>query len=199
MKHTPIAPFPDFRTIKPLRVMKNLWIIIGLLFIGQAALAQRYFSARDGHIQVGGKHVDTSLVAESHELKMKLNHETAEVEFRVAMKTFTGNCDSFNTLTRARPKLELFFKGKMDVPFVSTQDHPVQNFKIEGLLNLDDKEIPVTLDATLRHLFAGSVACQLSANFTFLLSNFNPALLQEGFDDRVEVKLNETLMKRANE
>lgn len=143
--------------------------------------------------------MDTALVAESHKLKMKLNYETAEVEFRVALKTFTGNCDSFNTLARAHPEMELVFKGKMDVPFVSTQDHPTQNFKIEGLLNLNGKERPVTLDATLRHLFAGSVACQLSANFSFLLSNFNPALLQQGFDDRVEVKLNETLMKRAKE
>jgi len=179
--------------------MKNFWIVISLLFPSQAALAQQILGARDGHIQVWGKHRDTSLVAESHDLKMKLNYETAEVEFRVAMKTFTGNCDSFNTLARARPELELVFQGKMDLPFVSTQDHPLQTFKIEGLLNLNGKERPVTFDATLRHLFAGTVACQLSANFSFLLSDFNPGLPQQGFDDRVQVKLNETLMKRVNE
>jgi hypothetical protein len=179
--------------------MKNFRIIIVLLFAGQTALAQQIFSARDGHIQVWGKHMDTALVAESHELKMKLNYETAEVEFRVAMKTFTGNCDSFNALASARPEMELVFQGKLDLPVVSTQDHPLQTFKIEGLLNLNGKERPVTLHATLRHLFAGTVACQLSANFSFLLSDFNPRLLQQGFDDRVQVKLNETLIKRANE
>jgi len=180
--------------------MKNFWIIIGLLLTTtQAALTQQILSARDGHLQVWGKHMDSALVAESHQLKMKLNYETAEVEFRVALKTFTGNCDSFNVLTRARPELELFFKGKMDVPFISTQDHPTQNFKIEGLLNLNGKEHPVTLEATIQHLFPSTVACRLSANFSFLLSDFNPALLQQGFEDNVEVKLYETLMKRVNE
>lgn len=179
--------------------MKNFWIIISLLYLSQAALAQQIFSARDGHIQVWGKHKDMGLVAESHELKMNLNYETAEVEFRVAMKSFTGNCDSFNLLARTHPELELAFKGKMDLPAVSTQDHPLQTFKIEGSLNLNGKERPVTLQATLRHLFAGTVACQLSANFSFLLSDFNSDLIRQGFDDRVQVKLNETLMKRVNE
>jgi len=179
--------------------MKNFWIITGLLLTCQAALAQQILGAPNGHIQIWGKHMDTALVAESHELKMRLNYETAEVEFRVALKTFTSNCDSFNVLARARPELELVFKGKMNVPFVSTQDHPTQAFKIEGLLNLSGKERHVTLNATLRHLFAGTVACQLSANLSFLLSDFNPALLEQGFDDSVQVNLNETLMKRANE
>lgn len=179
--------------------MKNFWIILGLLLTGLTSSAQHIFSARNGHIQVWGKHMDTALVAESHELKMKLNYETAEIEFRVALKTFTSNCDSFNVLARAHPEQELVFKGKMDVPFVSTQDHPTQTFKIEGLLNLNGKERPVTLNATLRHLFAGTVACQLSANFSFLFSDFNPDLIRQGFDDHVQVKLNETLMKRVNE
>lgn len=179
--------------------MKNFWIIMSLLFASHAALSQQFLSARDGHIQVWGKHMDSALVAESHDLKMKLNYETAEVEFRVAMKTFTGNCDSFNVLALAQPEQELVFKGKMDVPFVSTQDHPVQNFKIEGMLNLNGKERPVALTTTIRHLFSSTVACRLSANLSFLLSDFNPALLQQGFDDRVEVKLYETLMKRVNE
>lgn len=179
--------------------MKNFWIILGLLLTYQAALAQQILGAPDGHIQIWGKHMDSALVAESHELKMRLNYETAEVEFRVALKTFTSNCDSFNVLARARPELELVFKGKMDVPFVSTQDHPTQTFKIEGLLNLGGKERPVVFDASIRHVFAGTMACQLSANLSFLLSDFNPVLIQQGFDDRVEVNLNETLMKRANE
>ena len=179
--------------------MKIFWIVASLLFVSQAVLAQQILGARDGHIQVWGKHMDTALVAESHELKMRLNYQTAEVEFRVVLKTFTSNCDSFNVLARTHPELELVFKGKMDIPIVSTQDHPLQTFKIEGLLNLNGTERPITLDATLRHLFAGTVACQLSANFSFLLSDFNPGLLQQGFDDRVEVNLNETLMKRANE
>lgn len=185
--------------IKMLRIMKNFWILIGLLFTAQTAMAQQSFSALDGYIQIWGKHMDSALVAESHELKMKLNYETAEVEFRVAMKTFTGNCDSFNLLARARPELELIFKGKMNVPFLSTKDHPEQNFKIEGLLNLNGKERPVTFNAILRHLFSGTVACRLSANLSFLLSDFNPTLMQQGFDDHVEVKLNQTLMKRGNE
>ena len=179
--------------------MKNFWIILGLLLACQAALAQQILGAPDGHIQIWGKHMDTALVAESHDLKMKLNYETAEVEFRVALKTFTSNCDSFNVLARAHPELELVFKGKMDVPFVSTQDHPTQTFKIEGLLNLNGKEHPAVLNASIRHVFAGTMACRLSANFSFLLSDFNPGLLQQGFDDHVEVNLNETLMKRANE
>lgn len=179
--------------------MKAFWMLIILFFAAEAASAQQIFSARDGHIQVWGKHMDSALVAESHELKMKLNYETAEIELRVALKTFTSNCDSFNLLAHAHPELELVFKGKLDLPIVSTQDHPLQTFKIEGLLNLNGKERPVTLDATLRHLFAGTVACQLSANFSFSLRDFNPELLQQGFNDHVQVKLNETLMKRANE
>jgi hypothetical protein len=67
------------------------------------------------------------------------------------------------------------------------------------LLNLNGKEYPAILNASIRHVFAGTMACRLSANFSFLLSDFNPGLLQQGFDDRVEVNLNETLMKRANE
>ena len=179
--------------------MKNFWIILGSLLTGLTSSAQQIFSARDGHIQVWGKHMDSALVAESHELKMKLNYETAEVEFRVALKTLTSNCDSFNILAHAHPEMELVFKGKLDLPIVSTQDHPLQSFKIEGLLNLNGKERPVVLNATLRHLFAGIVACQLSASLSFLLSDFNPGLIQQGFDDRVEVNLNETLMKRVNE
>jgi hypothetical protein len=179
--------------------MKNLWIIISLVLTTQAAWAQQILSARDGHVQAWGEHLGKALVAESHKLKMKLNYETSEVEFRVALNTFTSNCDSFNTLASARPELDLIFEGKMDLPVVATHDHPVQTFKIEGMLNLNGQARAIALQATLRHLFSGTVACRLSANFSFLLSDFNPDLLQQGFEDRVEVKLNETLLKRANE
>lgn len=76
------------------------------------------------------------------------------------MKTFTGNCDSFNALASARPEMELVFQGKLDLPVVSTQDHPLQTFKIEGLLNLNGTRTPrhATPDAPASFCGYGSLS-----------------------------------------
>lgn len=173
-------------------------LMILFLFMDSMILFAQVFQTQTGTIQASGKFQGTSTIALSHEFKMHLNYELAEIHLQLALASLTSENDLVQEKLQDYQDQEFIFKGKMNISFIPTKSHPKQSFTTEGILQLNGVSRPFSFNAVLEHIPIGSVSCVLSGEFIIHLDEFNVVNLPPG-EENVSVTFNQLVLRRSGE
>lgn len=115
--------------------MKKIKVIL-ILMLGLGFFlhldSQEIYRTKNATIAVTCVVSDTVLIVQSKKLVLFLEEETAEFSLKVDKSTFyTGN-PAIDSLFQSRPLDFVEFNGKIDLNFIHLEDHPPQDFEIEG-------------------------------------------------------------------
>lgn len=161
-------------------------------------LDDKIYETADGVIQIIGVLNDTVLIAESNEMVVVLNYETAEFFLTLDKSTLNTGNDSINNMLSKLKNDFLRYEGKLGVDFVKTEDHAPQDFEVEGYLTNQTHQIRIVGKGHLEHIYGDARACVLNMRFELHLADVGVNLGIEGLADEIQIETRQTVMKRDN-
>lgn len=161
--------------------------------------AQEILRSTRGTIQIKGVWNDSPIVAVSNELIIILNYETAQFELRLDKASLRTGIDSLDTVLRKLNENVFIYEGKLDIEMVRTQDHPPQDFIVEGYLTCAEHNEQIIGKGHLEHIFDGVYSCFLNMTFNLSLNNNDIVVNLLGLKDDIQINIIQAVLKRENE
>jgi hypothetical protein len=177
---------------------KLIVICVCSLILSGNILSQKTFSTKKGEVITQAKYYDTVLTAKSNELMMKLDYGKANLEMLVNLDSFSSNADSINAVLKSISNKQISFIGKLGIDLISTQEHIIQNFNLEGNVKYASKNVLVSGKGTLTHITTnGEIAsCILWLEFKFNTKKFLWNLPLYGISDTVTVQIIQAVLNK---
>lgn len=180
---------------------KNLKIgligIIVLLLWSFSAKAQQRYQTREGIIEVVGSYRDSIVIANSNRLFVLINYETAEIGLTLNPSTLRTTTDSLSAKLINSSMGELVLKGKLNIPYVKTLEHPDQKLNFEAELLFNGKVKTAYVNGVLKHVAGNeTINCLLTLNFKLRLSDFGIDL-PEGWNNEITVQIFQAVLKKS--
>jgi hypothetical protein len=172
------------------------FILCELFFLSRVN-AQDIYRTQNGDMLITAVSGDTVFKVTSKELLILLNYKDASITIKMDKSTFkTGNDSIDKKLALMKDIIE--FKGKLDLEFINTQDHPPLDFKVKGILSSNQKTIYG--DGRLAHIsFRGTYSCLLTLRLNLKMKDLG--LNFEAFDlkEDIQIEIAQTVLNKSNE
>jgi hypothetical protein len=180
----------SFKTIL-ISALVSLWSLSGV--------AQQIYQTKEGSIGVIGLYRDTKIIANSNQLFALINYETAEIELTLNPATLRTTTDSLNLKLINSSIGPVILKGKLNIPYVNTLDHPTHKLNFEAELHLNGVVKAMYINGELKHIASnGAISCLLTLNFKLGLNDFG-IILPEGWNNEVTIQISQAVLKRSNQ
>ncbi|MFV8347395.1 hypothetical protein [Flavobacterium sp. ZB4P13] len=114
-----------------------VWTIIALLLWSFSAKAQQRYQTKEGSIEVIASYRDSIIIANSNHLFVLINYETAEIGLTLNQTTLRTTTDSLNIKLINSSIKPIILKGKLNIPYVKTLEHPDHKLNFEAELHLN--------------------------------------------------------------
>ncbi len=179
------------------RIIKNILILILLVFSGHTISAQGYV-VEDGTATFKAKISINSFTGETDQLQGQINFETGEFEFSIPVESIrTGNKKRdlhMNELLNSEVNPNVAFKGKLIDEFDSNKTEK-QFIDAKGDFTLAgfSKEVTITIELVLE-----KNGLRLTANWSLLITDYGLERPKKAFlkvDDKQELSVNAFLIK----
>lgn len=170
--------------------------VIALLFCSLSAKAQQKYQTREGIIEVIGSYGDSIISANSNQLFVLIDYETAEIGLTIDPTTLHTEADSLNAILASTSLKPVILRGKLNIPYVNTLQHPDQKLNFMAELEMNKMVNTIYADGLLKHV-AGSDALSslLTLNFKLRLSDFG-IFLPEAWGDEITVRIYQAMLKK---
>jgi|AMWB02.1.fsa_nt_gi hypothetical protein len=184
-----------------MRIFKTLLIVVILAcIIHPGSYAQQIYRTLEGTMIISMQFNDTVLRASSHQLIVKLNYETGEIQFRIPYDSFRTGNDSIDLNLMKLTDRWMEFNGKLGIPYINTKSHPQQKFDATGTMLSAVPPTSVIATGTIDHISSeGYIACVLNLTIQFSLSSLN---IQQAFynaSDLIQIDIQQSVLKRVND
>jgi hypothetical protein len=181
------------------KILKTVWIgTILLLLWSFSAKAQQRYQTKEGSIEVIGSYRDSLIIANSNHLFVLINYETAEIGLTLNPATLRTTTDSLNVKLINSSIKPIILKGKLNIPYVQTLEHPDHKLNFEAELYLNGIVKTVYINGLLKHIASNeTISCLLTLNFKFRLSDFGIDL-PEGWSNEITIQIFQTVLKKSN-
>ncbi|MFV8326914.1 hypothetical protein ACNQGH_13535 [Flavobacterium sp. ZS1P14] len=183
------------------KILTKVWVctIIVLLLWGFSAKAQQRYQTREGSIEVIGSHKDSIIIANSNHLFVLINYETAEIGLTLNLTTLRTTTDSLNVKLIKSSIGPVILKGKLNIPYVKTLEHPDYKLNFEAELHLNGMVKTIYVNGLLKHIASNeTISCLLTLNFKLRLSDFGIDL-PEGWNNEITIQIFQALLKKSNQ
>jgi hypothetical protein len=179
------------------KILKTVWAgAIVLLLWSFSAKAQQRYQTREGSIEVIGSYRDSIVIANSNHLFVLINYDTAEFELTLNPAILRTKTDSLNVNFINSSIKPALLKGKLNIPYVETLQHPDHKLDFAAELLLNEKVKTVYVNGLLKHIASNeTISCLLTLNFKLRLSDFGIDL-PEGWSDEITMQIFQTVLKK---
>jgi len=161
------------------------------------ANAQMYGSPM-GAIQISGVWNDSVLIAQSNDMSIELNYETAEFRIELNKSTLRTGVRDLDQRLSEMTLDPIIYKGKLGIDHINTKRHPPQHVDVVGYLTCSPHYVKIKGTAIIEHIFKDYYACVLRMNFDLSLQEINFPIDLPGLDDEIQVEVIQTLLKRED-
>lgn len=184
--------------VKILTKVRVCSIMVLLLWSFPAEAQQRY-QTKEGSIEIIGSYRDSIIIANSNHLFVLINYETAEIGLTLNPATLRTSTDSLNVkLINSSIKL-VILKGKLNIPYVKTLEHPDYKLNFEAELHLNGMVKTAYVNGLLKHIASNeTISCLLTLNFKLRLSDFE-IVLPGGWNNEITIQIFQTVLKKSNQ
>ncbi|UQD55144.1 hypothetical protein [Flavobacterium sp. K5-23] len=180
---------------KILKIARAFTIIVVLLWNFSTKAQQRY-QTREGIIAVIGSYRDSIVIASNDHLFVLLNYETADITLTLNPATLRTTTDSLNVILTNLSLMPVILKGKLNIPFVNTLEHPDQKLNFTAELHMNKIIKTIYANGQLKHIAGNETFSNLlTLNFKLLLSDFG-IFLPEGWSDEITIQINQAMLKK---
>lgn len=180
-----------------MKTLKTAWVtVIVLLLCSFSTKAQQRYQTREGVIEVIGSYNDSIVIASSDHLFVLLNYETADIGLTLNPSTLHTTTDSLNVILTNSSLKPIVLKGRLNIPYVNTLEHPDQKLNFTSELHMNKIVKTIYVNGVLK-LIAGSetFSSLLTINFKLRLSDFG-IVLPEGWSDEVTIQIIQAMLKK---
>lgn len=166
---------------------------------GLSSVGQQIYQTKEGSIGVIGTYNDARVIANSNHLFALINYETAEIELSLNPVVLRTTADSLN-LKLLNSSIGLaVLKGKLNIPYVNTLNHPDHKLNFEAELHLNGVVKSMYVTGELKHIASnGTISCLLTLNFKLGLSDFE-IVLPEGWNNEITIQIAQAVLKKPNQ
>lgn len=178
--------------------MKNYSVLLFAILLSIPLFAQqanKIYRSRNGKVGIGIYYTDTLLNIGSDKLIVVLDYETTEIFMRLSPSDLITGIDSLDEDLQTLALPDVIFKGKLNVPFINTEQHVEEKFDIEGTLTINGVERQVMMSGTLEHMEQGpNLQSMLYIHYDLSLEEFGLKEQLPGFGDNACIEITEAIL-----
>lgn len=178
--------------------MKLVGVII-LSALSSTLWSQEIYRTTKGYFQATAVIEDTTVLAESNDLMVVLDYESAEIKMILDKRTVTTGNSNLDSLIHGSSQRELIFNGELDIEYINTKNHPPQDFKVSGYLECEPHNEYLEGKAHLEHIYSGYYSCVLALSFHLNLEELGLMPQLKGFEPDIHIEIAHTVLKRESE
>jgi len=173
-------------------------LILSFTFIFGNVTAQNSYKTLEGHIVFIGVVDNKQVMAESHELSIRLDYKTKEVSGRLDLKSLDTGIDSLNKWIRDREEpLLVSLSGVIPVEDFISQSHSPVKFKWPVQVTVANVNYDITFDAVLTHFNGGTAyACLLSASGKMKVSQLSLGDKAIKLTEQLSVQFTQVILRK---
>jgi hypothetical protein len=160
---------------------------------------QDMFKTLAGTIEITSEINDTIAVFTSHNLIVSLNYENAQVKMQLDLGTLTSGLDTLDKKISQYKNSIIIFDGKLGIDYINTEDHPEQDFNVNGLLIYNNNKNKIEGTGKLIHIYGNFYACLLNVTFHLNLSNLNYKLPFNNMSNDIQIEIIDAVLKKEND
>jgi hypothetical protein len=178
------------------KILKTAWLSAIVLLLCSSVKAQQKYQTREGIIQVIGSYGDSIVIASSDHLFVLIDYETAEIGVSINPATLRTATDSLNVILTNSSLKPVILKGKLNIPYVNTLQHPDQKLNFTAELRMNKIVKTIYVDGLLKHIAGNeTLSSLLTLNFKLRLSDFG-IVLPEGWSDEITIQIYQAMLKK---
>lgn len=180
----------------------NLFVlIVTLLYSTSISYSQKTYETKQGTVIINTNYKDSSLIASSRSVVMRLDYADARLKMEVDVNSFRTGIDTLDLLLK-NSKSKIYFEADLDLSEISTKNHSVQKFNLTGVVYsaISKKKLNVPGTGKLQHISekSGFASCLLWLDFTFNTKTLNWDLPIYKIDEDLNVQIIQVLLSRSN-
>ncbi|MFV7234466.1 hypothetical protein [Flavobacterium sp. ZB4R12] len=183
------------------KILTKVWVctIIALLLWSFSVKAQQRYQTREGSIEVIASYRDSIITANGNHLFVLINYETAEIGLTLSPTTLRTTIDSLNVKLINTSIKPIILKGKLNIPYVKTLEHPDHKLNFEAELHLNGIVKTIYVNGLLKHIASNETfSCLLTLNFKLRLSDFGVDLAK-GWNNEITIQIFQAVLKKSNQ
>ncbi len=181
---------------------KTLFILIAIAAIPATLPAQEIYKTIHGDIAITIIDHDSTILAVSNELNIKLDYETSKITLRVGYETFSTRIDSIDAKFRSLRGNYLEYTGKLGIT-INTQNFSPQRYpNMEGQLTSVSPPVAIKGNGSMTCIPAGDKATPACTLLVALETTLSTLQLQDIFataKETVRIDVRQSILERENE
>ena len=178
-------------------ILTSIIAVIMLLTISASYTDHVIYTSSNGNCIIRGIYADSNVVAKSSDLGVKLNYETAELELSLDITTLLSGHVAIDSLIAMQNVKDYSFKGSLTTGFISTNQHALQKFKVEGYLSNGGNPVFVSGEGELEHISEDYYSCLLTLSLPISLSAMGWDNISTKLNDRLDIKIYQIILKKT--
>jgi len=135
--------------------------------------AQDPFGSTFANITINGIWNGTPLTANSNNLIATLHYETGEVWLKLDKSTLKTGVEDFDKKLETIESDFIEFSGYIDVQYIRSKEHPIQDFNVCGNLNHFPHSSDITGKGRIEQVFGAAYSSLLRMTFELDLEKLN--------------------------
>lgn len=176
--------------------LKTVWLATFVLLSSFSIKAQQKYQTREGAIAVIGSHMDSIVTASSNHLSVLINYETAEIGLSLDPTTLHTETDSLNVILINSSLKPVILKGKLNIPYVNTLEHPDQKLNFTAQLSMNKIIKIIYVNGELKHVAGSEIfSSLLTLNFKLQLKDFQ-IVVPEGWSDEITIQIYQAMLSK---
>jgi|AMWB02.1.fsa_nt_gi hypothetical protein len=177
-------------------IVINTIILSGIfLFFYGKCYSQNDYRTTNGYVLATGFYIDSTFIAESHELAIKYNPSDKTIYGNINLQSFTSGLYLIDSLLTSKA-MSLTMKGYIPVDFL-TWNHSEYNFDIPLEIEFNQRKIITVAKMKFSHIDKLlNYTCVMEASFKLKLSDFDINIPEQVGQD-INVQFFQLILRRA--
>ena len=189
----------SFKTLI-MKKIRNIFILILFhIFSLSFVFSQDMSRTLAGTIEITTEINDSIVIFRSHDLIISLNYDNAKIKMQLDLSTLSTGIDSIDKKLKLLKEDKVFFDGKLGIDYINTEDHPEQDFEVQGILSFRNQETSIKGTGKLVHIYGNFYACLLNLSFQLKLSELNFDSNIKNISDEIQIEIIDAVLKREND
>lgn len=173
------------------------FILCGIIFLPQVK-AQDIYRTQNGDMIITAIAADTVFKVTTKKLFILLNYENANIIIKMDKSNFKIGIDSLDKRLAKLKYNIIEFKGKLDIEYINTIDHPPLDFKVEGILSTNQNII--SGDGHLEHISnRGLYSCLLTLKFNLKINDLGLNFEGLNLKEDIQIDIVQTVLNKSED
>ncbi|PHS64675.1 MAG: hypothetical protein COB12_07940 [Flavobacterium sp.] len=176
--------------------MKTIYFLVIFFLVSNTISAQNIYTTKKGHMIIMSQLDNKNVKAESHKMSLFLDYRNKTISGSIYIKSLLSDNDEINSkIKNLNEPILLKFTGSIPDTNFMQAEHPPINFKWLVNVVYQNKNINLTLNATIQHMYQeATYSCLFSATGEILSSDFGLLKVFPELEEHLQIQFAQLLL-----